>query len=174
MTGQGSICIGCGCTDQYACDGGCSWLVNDGRVGVCSYCGNAMPAWDRGARLAYCVPDTPPVEQLRMWVDGVRVLAYRPGTNQPNGPCFVLDDERGTVRLVDRCGLPYVGPLESVRAEYSADWGEISRAKSASLPRGQRRSDAADAKRGQQLKTERGRRRVKAAKKARQAARRQS
>jgi hypothetical protein len=169
---NGSICIGCGCTDECACEGGCSWLVNDGRVGVCSCCRRALPAWERGARLAYWVPETPPVELLRMWVDGVRVHAYRPGTNQPRGPYYVLDAECGTVSLVDNTGLPYVASLEAVRAEYSTDWGEVAKAKSASLPRGGRRSGAADAKRGQQLKTERGRQRAKAAKKARQASRR--
>jgi hypothetical protein len=174
MTARGSICIGCGCTDRFACEGGCSWLVNDGRVGVCSCCSRALPAWERGARLAYWVPETPPFQQLRMWVGDVAVKAYRPGTNQPRGPYAVPDDERWTVRLVDERGLPYVAPLEAVHAEYSTDWGEVAKAKSASLPRGGRRSDAADAKRGQQLKTERGRQRAKAAKKARQATRRRS
>ena len=27
-------CIGCGCTDAYACDGGCYWFA----PGVCSKC----------------------------------------------------------------------------------------------------------------------------------------
>lgn len=32
-------CIGCGCTDQSPCEGGCSWLAcfDDG-TGVCSSC----------------------------------------------------------------------------------------------------------------------------------------
>lgn len=33
-------CIGCGCTDDEACAGGCSWsLINEGaRMGICSNC----------------------------------------------------------------------------------------------------------------------------------------
>ena len=36
-----TTCIGCGCTDEEACDGGCSWIaVSEGeRAGLCSACG---------------------------------------------------------------------------------------------------------------------------------------
>lgn len=169
---NGRICIGCGCTDEHACEGGCTWLIADERAGVCSRCSHALPAWEKGARLSYWVPEVPAVQYLRFWIDGVRVEAYRPGTNQPRAPYYVVDEARGTLRVVTERGLPYVAPLESARAEYSADWDEIAKAKSASRPRSERRGESADAKRGQQLKAERGRQRAKAAKKARQVARR--
>lgn len=33
-------CIGCGCSDAQACEGGCSWVIKSplGTVGVCSNC----------------------------------------------------------------------------------------------------------------------------------------
>jgi hypothetical protein len=43
-----ATCIGCGCTDQRACIGGCHWLRVDyakGR-GVCSTCAHLVAAWD--------------------------------------------------------------------------------------------------------------------------------
>ncbi len=36
-------CRGCGCTDDYACDGGCWWVADD----LCSEC---APAAEAGAR----------------------------------------------------------------------------------------------------------------------------
>lgn len=41
-------CIGCGCTDQRACEGGCHWLRVDTirGVGVCSACQPYVAAWD--------------------------------------------------------------------------------------------------------------------------------
>ena len=41
-------CIGCGCTDRWACRGGCWWLVVDRAMGrgVCSNCGDSMKAWE--------------------------------------------------------------------------------------------------------------------------------
>lgn len=34
------ICIGCGRTEERACEGGCSWVAvdEDRRVGICSRC----------------------------------------------------------------------------------------------------------------------------------------
>ncbi len=45
-------CIGCGCTDDEACDGGCSWaLLNDeAGMGICTNCIEAFD--DPQARLA--------------------------------------------------------------------------------------------------------------------------
>jgi hypothetical protein len=45
-------CIGCGCTDEAACEGGCSWsLINDeAGLGICSSCFDAFD--DPVARLA--------------------------------------------------------------------------------------------------------------------------
>jgi hypothetical protein len=36
-----TTCIGCGCTDEEACDGGCSWIAKSvsERAGLCSSCG---------------------------------------------------------------------------------------------------------------------------------------
>lgn len=36
-----TTCIGCGCTDTAACEGGCSWIaIGPGEVaGLCSSCG---------------------------------------------------------------------------------------------------------------------------------------
>jgi hypothetical protein len=33
-----NVCIGCGCTDDRACAGGCHWLVEAGANSVCSNC----------------------------------------------------------------------------------------------------------------------------------------
>jgi hypothetical protein len=166
-----SICIGCGCTDRYACEGGCSWLARQGRVGVCSNCRHALPAWEAGA----CAADFFVSQLFEVYCGDRKVIAYRPGTNQPRGVYYVVDFERATVRLVDYKGLPYVTELgDFVRIEYgsNADVAKLKRA--AMTTRGQRRADAPDAKRGRQLKQERARTRAKAAASARQASRRRS
>jgi hypothetical protein len=40
------VCIGCGCTDERSCEGGCHWLaVNEDRcIGVCSNCPEFLEA----------------------------------------------------------------------------------------------------------------------------------
>ena len=47
-----SYCIGCGCNDDYACNGGCSWIRLDRKagLGVCSECGHWASGWDNGKR----------------------------------------------------------------------------------------------------------------------------
>lgn len=47
-----SNCIGCGCDDQHACDGGCSWLAVDrvAGVGVCSSCPGHRARFNAGDR----------------------------------------------------------------------------------------------------------------------------
>ncbi|MHB8370641.1 MAG: DUF5131 family protein [Leptospirales bacterium] len=47
-----STCIGCGCTDDYGCDEGCSWLRQDrfAGLGVCSQCRSKVSDWDNGDR----------------------------------------------------------------------------------------------------------------------------
>lgn len=42
-----ATCSGCGCTDDRACAGGCSWLAVDrvARTGICSNCPAALQAW---------------------------------------------------------------------------------------------------------------------------------
>jgi len=47
-----TICIGCGCTDDRACSGGCSLMRTDPvrRVGVCSNCFRDAVRWDAGDR----------------------------------------------------------------------------------------------------------------------------
>jgi hypothetical protein len=49
---EGAICIGCGCADDRACDGGCHWLVRDEEDdrGVCSRCIDHIERWQRGER----------------------------------------------------------------------------------------------------------------------------
>lgn len=43
-----AFCMGCGCDDLHACEGGCSWLRVDHarRQGVCSHCDDHVAAWD--------------------------------------------------------------------------------------------------------------------------------
>jgi hypothetical protein len=176
VTARGSICIGCGCTDDFACYGSCSWLAVDyaAGVGVCSNCGHALPAWENGARHAAFLPEIPSGQQLIVQLDGRWVREYAPGQGQPEGTYCTVDYERGIVHLVDEQGRPAVARDGSqLRMTFGPDWGAEAKAKSASISWG-RRSAAADAKRGRQLKTARGRERAKAAKKARQAARRRS
>lgn len=47
-----STCVGCGCTDECACENGCWWLRVDRtqRLGVCSECEQHVAAWDKGER----------------------------------------------------------------------------------------------------------------------------
>lgn len=47
-----AICIGCSCTDSYACEGGCYWLRvdYDEGSGVCSSCAEHVHRWDGGDR----------------------------------------------------------------------------------------------------------------------------
>jgi len=47
-----ALCIGCGCDDDHACEGGCSWLRIDRQecIGVCSSCPQFEAAWDAGDR----------------------------------------------------------------------------------------------------------------------------
>lgn len=43
-----ATCIGCGCRDDRACNGGCHWLRVDYKMGlgVCSQCKPYVEAWD--------------------------------------------------------------------------------------------------------------------------------
>jgi len=104
-----------------------------------------MPAWAQGARLAGWCPEPAPAQLLEVRVDGERLSEYHAGRGQPPGMYFEVNYEAATLRIVDEQGQPVVGGR-----------GELM------------------VKRGQQLKTKRGRQRAKAAKKARQAARRLS
>lgn len=172
VVAAGAICIGCGCTGDAACEGGCSWIVRHVDAGVCSCCRHALPAWEQGARLVGWIP-TPDLSCVRVLLDEKAVLPYRPGTGQQPGPYHVLDAERGTVQLVDEQGLPFVGGRD--RLQVDEDWDEISRRKAAETKRYGLPSDpSADQKRGQMLKQRRRRARVKASRKAQQAARRRS
>lgn len=55
---QASSCIGCGCDDFHACEGGCWWLRVDQleRKGVCSGCEEHVEAWDRGDHTPRAMP----------------------------------------------------------------------------------------------------------------------
>jgi len=56
MNGQIAICIGCGCTDDNACEtefgAACHWLRVDyaAGLGVCSVCDAHEARWDAGDR----------------------------------------------------------------------------------------------------------------------------
>ncbi len=167
------ICIGCGCTDQHACAGGCSWIVRDAGVGVCSSCSQALPRWDQGARAAAWLPAP---ELLRQGVTvnlGGQLELYAPGTGQPPGQYFVVDFGRGTLRIVDEQGLPANAHGDAVSIDSAVDWEATAKAKSAEARRyGAGRERTADEIRADQLKLERRRARDKAAKRSRQAARR--
>lgn len=58
--GQVASCIGCGCDDHHACNGGCWWLHVDYEVGlgVCSQCEEHVEAWERGDRTSHAQPAT--------------------------------------------------------------------------------------------------------------------
>jgi len=47
-----STCIGCGCTDNNACENGCFWKTTDRKagIGVCSECSSHMKRWRAGDR----------------------------------------------------------------------------------------------------------------------------
>lgn len=53
--GKLAVCIGCGCDDDHACRGGCSWLRVDyaAGVGVCSKCEEHAARFDAGEREPY-------------------------------------------------------------------------------------------------------------------------
>jgi hypothetical protein len=38
-----ATCVFCGCTDERACEGGCSWVPNDHGVDCCSACIDRLP-----------------------------------------------------------------------------------------------------------------------------------
>lgn len=112
----GSVCIGCGCTDTCACDGGCYWLHVQGGVGVCSSCSHALKAWRDGGRLAMHIPRPPKGSQdLRVTLAGV-ALQQHPcpeGTPQPalaEGMYFAVNDDAGTVYVVNQDGEAVTGP----------------------------------------------------------------
>lgn len=49
---QVATCIGCACTDERACAGGCHWERVDraAQLGVCSGCTEHVARWDEGVR----------------------------------------------------------------------------------------------------------------------------
>lgn len=169
-----SICIGCGCTDDCACFGGCSWLVREGRVGVCSSCTHALPAWNgKLARLAGWAVDGLPGKFLKIRLNGKDLAEYAPGRGQPPGTYFVENLDAGTVILVDEQGMPNASEGGSLQIQ--GDYDAVARAKEAHARRyGLPSVPSADQRRGKALKTQRGRARAKVASKTRQAARRRS
>ncbi len=62
MTSPIRICRGCGCTDDLACPGGCSWVLLDfglvceevlpARSGICSVCADVLD-WDPALLSSY-------------------------------------------------------------------------------------------------------------------------
>lgn len=51
-------CIGCGCDDFHACEGGCWWLRVDyeEKRGVCSCCAEFEAQWDAGDHTPHAQP----------------------------------------------------------------------------------------------------------------------
>lgn len=48
-----STCIGCGCTDNAACDGGCEWIAvnRETKRGVCSNCETHLASFEAEQRV---------------------------------------------------------------------------------------------------------------------------
>jgi hypothetical protein len=175
-----SICIGCGCTDDCACEGGCSWVAENVGVGLCSTCAHFSPAmmiaWRWGARAAGWYPEVSGTEILLVQQDGSRLgekgLPRRIGeydavANLPDGTYYCVNYNAGTVYLVDQQGLPAMLSRDQLLLKVTTDWSKVRKA--APGP-----SRSPDRERGKALKTLRGRAKAKAADKARQAARRRS
>jgi hypothetical protein len=78
-------CIGCGCHDLRACEGGCSWLRVDyrARVGVCSQCRPHLARWDTGDRAA---AQSEPCANHSEVVDTVAVAMPEQGGAKETGP----------------------------------------------------------------------------------------
>jgi ParB/RepB/Spo0J family partition protein len=57
-----ATCIGCGCTDDHACEGGCSWVRIDRESGkgVCSKCPASIKKWDAVEQKPAAPPSSPP------------------------------------------------------------------------------------------------------------------
>jgi hypothetical protein len=165
-----SICIGCGCTDLCACEGGCSWLACDGVTGVCSRCSFALDSWDAGVGLVGSRPEIPTDHHLLVQLNGLWVREYRAGAGLKPGTYHVLNEDSGTVRLVDEQGRPAGRAGDALRLTYQPDWDEMARRKALGL----RRGPTPDDKRGDQMRIERRRNKAKAAKRSRQAQRRRS
>jgi hypothetical protein len=54
-----TTCIGCGCTDEQACEGGCSWIqISPGELaGACSNCIENGLITERGVELTEALRD---------------------------------------------------------------------------------------------------------------------
>lgn len=83
-----AVCIGCGCDDFHACEGGCWWLRVDyvEGLGVCSECADREEAWDRGDR----TPHAEPIEQLELDQGDAEILpaaADSAPRRYPDGRC---------------------------------------------------------------------------------------
>lgn len=75
-------CIGCGCDDRHACDGGCWWLEVDyaAGLGVCNRCVEHLDAWHDGDR----TPHAPSVREEE--AEAVRDLGRELRFEQPRPP----------------------------------------------------------------------------------------
>lgn len=116
MNGEpAGICIGCGCTDDRACVGGCWWLRVDRalQVGVCSECADLVPLWDAGAR-------TPPVEVVVRYSGGA--YNVRAGRLHGSSTC---NQERAVRHLAEKL---FPGrPLQLAHLNPTAPWNEPQR-----------------------------------------------
>lgn len=84
-----AACIGCGCDDFHACDGGCFWLRVDyaESLGVCSRCPEFEAQWDDGDH----TPHAQPIAELE---DPVLSRVPRPEQARPAQPRRRLPPEQ--------------------------------------------------------------------------------
>jgi hypothetical protein len=79
-----ATCIGCGCDDRHACEGGCWWLrvdYDEGK-GVCNQCEEHVEAWDRGDRTSHAAP----VAEIEAFAAG-ELRIHRPDQKPKSGGC---------------------------------------------------------------------------------------
>ncbi len=122
-----ATCIGCGCDDNCACEGGCWWLrcdYNEGK-GVCSECEDHVETWDRGDR----TPHATPAVELEAIAEG-RQRIPRPEQPRPAGvtPGGCVNVVRGgvTVHVQRRAECPHDWPFEDVQDNDQCRWCGIS------------------------------------------------
>jgi hypothetical protein len=115
-----SVCIGCGCDDNHACDQGCWWIRLDrpASVGLCNRCEvDHVDAWDRGDRTLRAVPaaEREAIEEHAEHVREPRPAMPAP-VLKPGEPC-PHDWPYSDVRDHDRCRWCGMGFLRHVFLE---------------------------------------------------------
>ncbi len=110
-----AACIGCGCDDNRACDGGCYWLRVDRAEGkgVCSECAVHVEAWDQGDRTARAQP----IAEIEAEMCG-DIRFHRPEQPKPPGGCQGNHDwPFEDVQDADQCRWCGMGFLRHVFTE---------------------------------------------------------